>query len=94
LIVPSKFYGIAAAGRPMVMIGDRDGEIGRLVRQHGCGVTIAAGDAEALAKSLKQWSNEPQILSEMGRRARQMLEERFSRSQALARWRELLCDRS
>jgi colanic acid biosynthesis glycosyl transferase WcaI len=32
LIVPSKFYGIAAAGRPIVMIGDQQGEIGRLVR--------------------------------------------------------------
>ncbi len=40
LIVPSKFYGIAAAGRPIVMIGDGDGEIARLVRQHRCGITI------------------------------------------------------
>jgi len=89
LIVPSKFYGIAAAGRPMVMIGDPEGEIGRLVQQHGCGVAIAPGNAEALARTLKHWSNEPQIVSEMGLRARQMLEERFSRLQALARWREL-----
>lgn len=34
LIVPSKFYAIAAAGKPMLMIGDPEGEIGRLIRQH------------------------------------------------------------
>ena len=33
LIVPSKIYGIAAAGRPMIAITARDGEIARLVQQ-------------------------------------------------------------
>jgi hypothetical protein len=31
LIVPSKFYGIAAAGRPTIFIGAEDGEIGRML---------------------------------------------------------------
>jgi hypothetical protein len=29
LIVPSKFYGIAAAGKPIIIIGDKNGEIAR-----------------------------------------------------------------
>jgi hypothetical protein len=33
LIVPSKFYGIAAAGRPIIMIGAHDGEIAQLIQQ-------------------------------------------------------------
>src|SRR5207237_10304844 len=43
LIVPSKFYGIAAAGRPAISISARDGEIARLVEEHGCGLVIAPG---------------------------------------------------
>jgi glycosyl transferase family 1 len=31
LIVPSKFYGIAAAGRPIIAIAAKDGEIARLI---------------------------------------------------------------
>ena len=31
LILPSKFYGILAAGRPVVFIGDPDGELARLL---------------------------------------------------------------
>ena len=32
LIVPSKFYGVAAAARPTIFIGAPDGEIARLPR--------------------------------------------------------------
>jgi len=45
LIVPSKFYGIAAATA-------RNGEIARLFRQHDCGVVIEPGDAKALVRAL------------------------------------------
>jgi glycosyltransferase involved in cell wall biosynthesis len=90
LIVPSKFYGIAAAGRPIVMIGDQQGEIGRLVRQHRCGVAIAPGDAVTLADTLRRWLEEPQTVAEMGARARQMLEEKFTKAQAITRWTELV----
>jgi len=90
LIVPSKFYGIAAAGRPIVMIGDGDGEIARLVRQHRCGITIAPGDAATLADTLQRWSEAPEALAEMGVRARQMLGARFTRRRALEQWSRLL----
>jgi colanic acid biosynthesis glycosyl transferase WcaI len=90
LIVPSKFYGIAAAGRPIVMIGDGDGEIARLVRQHRCGITIAPGDAATLADTLQRCSEAPEALAEMGARARQMLDARFTRRRALEQWSRLL----
>lgn len=34
LLVPSKFYGIAAAGKPIITIADKNGEIARLVQRH------------------------------------------------------------
>jgi colanic acid biosynthesis glycosyl transferase WcaI len=90
LLVPSKFYGIAAAGKPVIFIGASDGEVARLVRQHGCGIVIAPGDAAALAGALRRWADEPAAIAEMGGRARAMLEANFRRRQALARWRDLL----
>jgi len=90
LIVPSKFYGIAAAGKPIIVIGDMDGELGRLVRQRGCGVVLAPGDADALVEALQRLSNAPQTVSEMGARARQMLDASFSRQQGFKRWHDLL----
>ena len=90
LIVPSKFYGIAAAGKPIIIIGDKNGEIARLVQQHHCGMVIAPGDAEALADALRLLSNAPEAVSEMGSRARTMLDAHFTRQKALARWSGLL----
>jgi colanic acid biosynthesis glycosyl transferase WcaI len=90
LLVPSKFYGIAAAGKPIIFIGDKDGEVARLVRQHGCGLVIAPGDAGMLIDALRQWINTPAMIAEMGLRARAMLDAQYARQQGLARWRALL----
>jgi colanic acid biosynthesis glycosyl transferase WcaI len=90
LMVPSKFYGIAAAGKPIVVIGDPNGELGRLVQRNACGLAIAPGDSEALTATLRQLLDAPQTVSEMGNRARQMLDAHFTREQGLARWRRLL----
>ena len=90
LIVPSKFYGIAAVGKPIIVIGDKYGEIARLVQQHGCGIVVAPGDAEALADALRLLSSAPETISEMGHRARLMLDGHFTRQQALQRWSGLL----
>jgi colanic acid biosynthesis glycosyl transferase WcaI len=90
LMVPSKFYGIAAAGKPIVVIGDPNGELGRLVQHHACGFAVAPGDGEALAAIVRQLLDAPQTVSETGTRARNMLDAHFTRRQGLARWRRLL----
>jgi glycosyltransferase involved in cell wall biosynthesis len=90
LIVPSKFYGIAAAGKPIIVIADKNGEIARLVQQHSCGIVVAPGDADALVSNLRLLSAAPETVSEMGRRARAMLDAHFTRQKALQRWSRLL----
>jgi colanic acid biosynthesis glycosyl transferase WcaI len=90
LIVPSKFYAIAAAGKPMLMIGDSEGEIGRLIRDHRCGTVIRPGDAATLVDTLRRWSGAPAAITEMGARARQMLDAKFTRRRALDQWSRLL----
>lgn len=90
LLVPSKFYGIAAGGRPIVVIGDPEGELGRLVTAQGCGLTVKPGDAGALIGILQQLADDPNGVAQMGARARHLLETRFSRAQALERWSQLL----
>ena len=90
LIVPSKFYGIAAAGRPIIAITARDGEIARLVQEHNCGLVIEPGQAEQLALALQQLSTDAPSLVGMGLRARAMLEAHFSRQHAFNRWSDML----
>jgi len=90
MIVPSKFYGIAAAGRPTIAITARDGEIARLIEEHSCGLVIEPGQADALAEAITRLSNDPQSLAAMGQRARALLEAHFTRRQALDHWSDVL----
>ena len=90
LMVPSKFYGIAAAAKPIVVIGDPNGELAQLVQRNDCGFAIAPGDSDTLTATLLRLSHAPQTVSEMSSRARQMLDAHFTRRQGLARWRRLL----
>jgi glycosyltransferase involved in cell wall biosynthesis len=90
LIVPSKFYGIASAGKPVVVIADKDGELARLAQQYACGVVIEPADAGALVRTLLHLATEPESVAEMGMRARKMLDAHFTRQKGLERWRELL----
>jgi glycosyltransferase involved in cell wall biosynthesis len=90
LILPSKFYGIAAAGRPIIVIGDRKGELAELVEHYACGIAIAAGDVGALTRTLLDLSSSPSRVTGMGLRSREMLEEQFTRQHSFRRWDELL----
>jgi glycosyltransferase involved in cell wall biosynthesis len=90
LIFPSKLYGIAAAGRPIVAVTAFDGEIAHLVRQHQCGLVVPARDGDAFARSIAALAADRDACEEMGRRARAMLDGHFSRTAALRKWDELL----
>lgn len=90
LIVPSKLYGILAAGRPSVFIGDSDGEIARVIRRVCCGRVVSVGDSDQLAEVLRSMDANPKELAESGARARRLLCEAYTLSRALERWVTLL----
>jgi glycosyltransferase involved in cell wall biosynthesis len=90
LIVPSKFYGIAAAGRPVISITAKDGEIARLVKNAYCGIVIEPGVSSELASCIMLLRNDRTICEVMGKNARALIAERFSTQRALATWSELL----
>jgi|CXWL01.1.fsa_nt_gi glycosyltransferase involved in cell wall biosynthesis len=90
LIVPSKFYAATAAGRAVIFIGDRDGEISRLIAAQGCGVTVAPGDGAGLAGAIAELRSSPDRLRAMGERARAAFEREWDQPIALARWREIV----
>ena len=92
LIVPSKFYGIAAAGRPMISIGSKEGELGRLVMEHQCGFAVEEGDVDALEAAIALLSRDHALCATMGQRARSMLEHHFTRRQAFDYWQTLISE--
>lgn len=90
VIVPSKFYGVAAAGRPTIFVGAADGEIARLLARHGCGVTVEPGDGESLAAQISALADDPDAAARQGRAARKLFDEYFDKPIAAAAWRRTL----
>lgn len=90
LLVPSKAYGIMAAGRPMVYQGNERGEIARMIVREEIGMVMEEGDREKLREAiLTLYENRP-LAERMGMRARQALEERYSAPIGLAHYRKVL----
>lgn len=59
LLVPCKFYSAIAAARPAIYLGPSDTEIGRMIRDYGCGAIIPQGDGKTLAQAILYFRNDP-----------------------------------
>jgi colanic acid biosynthesis glycosyl transferase WcaI len=87
-IVPSKVYGILAAGKPFIAAVDADAEPARIALEDNCGLVVEPDDAAALADAILRVRREP--LEVMGGRARAAFEKRFDRPVATDAYRRLL----
>jgi len=90
LLVPSKIYGILAAGRPALYVGPDAGEIAEILREGDCGRRVALGDARGLADAVLAYATEPARAERDGRRARELFERRFTSRHGLAAFRRVL----
>jgi colanic acid biosynthesis glycosyl transferase WcaI len=90
LVVPSKIYGIMAAGRPCIFIGDPDGEIARVINRGRCGMNIPAGDVDGLVEAIRRLSESTRSGLEMGVAARALFDAEFDMPIAISKWECLI----
>jgi len=69
-IVPSKVYGILAAGRPYIAAVDPSSEVAAIARDYGCGLLATPGDPDSLAEAIMAMYDDPVATRAMGQRAR------------------------
>jgi colanic acid biosynthesis glycosyl transferase WcaI len=72
IVVPSKLYGILAAGRPVLAVTASNSDTARTVVEAGCGLAADPDDPAAVAAAIRQLRSDPAKLAEMGRRAREI----------------------
>ncbi len=89
-VVPSRLYGILAAGRPVIVAADSDSETAQVVEQVGCGIVIAPGRPELVAEIIRAARDGEYDLEEMGRRGRGYVTAEADRTVAVDRYKELL----
>jgi glycosyltransferase involved in cell wall biosynthesis len=81
--VPSKLYGILAAGRPVIAQVPLDSEVARVVREEACGIVVLPGDVAGLAAAVRRLADNPLACETMGNRARLAYERRYTLDRAV-----------
>ncbi len=91
-VVPSRLYGVLAAGRPVIAAADGESETARLVHDVGCGVVVPPGHEVELAAAIRSARESPDELRAMGERGRAYVVGDADRTVAVARYRDLLLE--
>jgi glycosyltransferase involved in cell wall biosynthesis len=89
-VVPSRLYGILAAGRPVIVAADAESETAQVVESVGCGVVIPPGRPELLADAIRDLHGRRDELDELGARGREYVVAEADREVAIGRYRGLL----
>ncbi len=84
-VVPSKVYGILAAGRPVLFIGPKVATPALVIERHDCGWQVDPGDVEGLTRLLVRLAENPHAVREAGIRARQALLDHYDLPQSIDR---------
>jgi glycosyltransferase involved in cell wall biosynthesis len=72
-VMPSKIFGPACAGRPVIISGDENSEIERLAREHDFGITIPAKDTAGLIAGICRLRDDRVLAERMGRNGRSFM---------------------
>lgn len=85
-VVPSKAFGIMAAGRPLLAVSDLQDDLCRLIQDSKGGLWASAGNAPEIARAILTLQQNAALRATMGRRARQYVELEHSVPAATRAW--------
>ncbi|HRW53166.1 MAG TPA: glycosyltransferase family 4 protein [Phycisphaerae bacterium] len=86
--LPYKVYGILAAAKPAIFIGNERSEIARWLAEHDAGRAVPQGDADALVEAIKAIKGDATSAAEMGQRGRALLDAKLLARQSAESWVE------
>jgi colanic acid biosynthesis glycosyl transferase WcaI len=89
-LVPSKIYGILAAGRPFIAMMEDGAEVAQIARDDAVGFVVRPGNVEALVGAIRGAVDAPENLKQMGVRARRLAEQRFDRGKVTSMFGTML----
>lgn len=85
-VVPSKFFGALAAGRPVLFSGSRDSAIAHWIREHGVGWVLTEDTFEATAAELLEYSRETSRMAALFNHCHRVYQEHFSKCSVADKW--------
>jgi colanic acid biosynthesis glycosyl transferase WcaI len=89
-MVPSKLYGILAAGRPYIASVDADGETALVTQRGGCGLRVDPDAPEQLVEAIRWCLQNREEAAAMGRRGRELAWAEFDRAVATGKFADVV----
>ena len=86
VVVPSKFFGSLASGRPVIFAGDRRSAIAQWIQDFGIGWLLTSDTVKDVAEDLRTLSRSPARLTAMQQRCHSVYHEHFSHQRVVDRW--------
>ena len=78
-VVPSKFFGALAGGRPILFIGDEQSFLASVIRQHAVGWVCSPGQEQAVARELRALAENPSSLAPLRKHCHRVYQNFFAR---------------
>ena len=91
-VVPSRLYGVLAAGRAVLAAAEEESETAQLVSSIGCGIVIPPGEPDLVAEEIRKAATGHYDLAEMGRRGREWVVREAGLDHAVAEYGRLLAE--
>lgn len=89
--VPSKIYGVMAAGKPVLGVLEHGSEVHRLISESDCGYVIEPGNYEGIIQQINEIiQTSSSELAHKGMNGRQYLDQHLQREIALDKYKHLL----
>ncbi len=90
LVVPSKFFGALAIGRPILFSGSADSSIAEWIEQYRLGWVLTPYNVASIARELLDYVADPALVAAMQQRCFDTYQRRFSRKAGIDSMDQLL----
>jgi len=89
LVVPSKFFGVLAVGRPVLFSGSPQSAVAQWIEEHRLGWVLTRENVQSVALDLCRYVNDPDRVRDLNRRCHATYAKLFSRAASLDRMHRL-----
>lgn len=86
--VPSKLYGVMAAGKPVLGVLDEGSEARLIVEDSNCGVCIEPGNYKEISKKINYILNNKSEIKSLGHNGREYLETNLTKKVSINKYKE------
>ncbi len=90
LVVPSKFYGSIAAGRPILAVAPIQSELGQMIQKYQCGLCIDNDDSQGFLDAIEKFRKDTKFYQISAQNSQDIFGRYFSRSVATERFADFI----